>query len=99
MSERAGEVPFTPARGGHRGRDLLARVRGDPGLCSCTCIQDGGSEEAAAAKDRAATRWEFWAILARMGDYGRAAALKLALGRGGLGPRMISRLSRLARMV
>ena len=80
MSERAGEVPFTPARGGHRGRDLLARVRGDPGLCSCTCIQDDGSEEAAAANDRAATRWEFRALLARVDDYGQAAALKLALG-------------------
>ena len=79
MSERAGEVPFTPARGGHRGRDLLARVRGDPGLCSGTCSQDGGSKEAAATKDPAARRWEF-CLLARMGDYGRAATLKLALG-------------------
>lgn len=81
MSERAGEVPFCPACGGHRGRSRCTRVRDDPGF-------RGQSAQAQARADRKRTfvrhceaspqrrRRRVRPAVVSVGDYLHASALR-----------------------
>ena len=72
MSERASEVPFSLARGGHRGRECRARVRDDPGFRgSDTGQEDCRGEEATRPRPSPKggggnARWVEWAISATL---------------------------------
>jgi hypothetical protein len=73
MSERAGEVPFSLARGGHRGRGCRARVRDDPGFRGGTREEVRGRQETSSG-DGFERRWRRPAV-ARVDDQCRAPAL------------------------
>jgi hypothetical protein len=75
MNERAtDEVPFDPARGGHRGRDSCARVRDDPSIGGAESRQRCGGQEAERAIRIPAER-RLRSALARMDDYDDASSV------------------------
>jgi hypothetical protein len=83
MSERAREVPFSLARGGHRGRKCRAHVRDDPGCSSGRAGQEGCRSEEAARHDGSERRGRWRAAIARLGNQCDAAALRQRCSRSG----------------
>ena len=79
MSERAGEVPFSLARGGHRGCGCRARVRDDPGCSSGPSGQEGYRGEEAARLNGFQSRRRGRAAITRLGDQRDVETLDLAV--------------------